>query len=135
MTPARLRLAAFEHALRRFHEVLERPEDDVVRDASIQRFEFTFETAWRAVRQHALAEGVDCVSPRDCFRAGFRLGLIDKDALWIAMVEDRNRTTHAYDAETARKVYGALRGYAALFDTLLARLVEAERRRAAEERP
>jgi nucleotidyltransferase substrate binding protein (TIGR01987 family) len=74
-------------------------------------------------------------APRDCFRAAFRLGLIDRDARWIAMVEDRNRTTHAYDAETARKGYEALRTYAGLFDSLLARLVEGEHRRRAEERP
>lgn len=67
-----------EQALRRLEEALAKPEDAIVRDASIQRFEFTFEMAWKAIQRYALAEGVECVSPRDCFP--FRLGLIEKDA-------------------------------------------------------
>ena len=37
------RMEAFERALRRFVEGLAKPEDAIVRDACIQRFEFTFE--------------------------------------------------------------------------------------------
>lgn len=62
------RLVLFEKALGRLEEALTRPEDPIVRDACIQRFEFTFEMAWKAIRDYALAEGLDCVSPRDCFR-------------------------------------------------------------------
>jgi len=36
------RMEAFERALRRFVEGLAKPEDAIVRDACIQRFEFTF---------------------------------------------------------------------------------------------
>jgi len=123
----------FGQVLARLEEVLARPEDPVVRDAAIQRFEFTFELAWRAIQDHARAEGLDCVSPRDCFRKAFRLGLLDRDAAWLAMVEDRNRTSHVYDEGTARKVYGALPLYARLLRGLLARLEDAARRAATEE--
>ena len=87
MPPAgSVRVAFFERALGRLEEGLARAEDDIVRDACIQRFEFTFEMAWRAIHTYALGEGLDCVSPRDCFRTGFRLGLMDKDAGWMTMV-------------------------------------------------
>ncbi|MBI4562335.1 MAG: nucleotidyltransferase substrate binding protein, partial [Candidatus Rokubacteria bacterium] len=76
----------FEQALSRLDEALARSEDAIVRDACIQRFEFTFEMAWKALQRYALAEGLECVSPRDCFRAAFRLGLIENDARWMAMV-------------------------------------------------
>ena len=76
-------------ALGRLEDGLARPEDAIVRDACIQRFEFTFEMAWRAIQSRARAEGVECVSPRDCFRAAFRLGLLGNDPRWLAMVEDR----------------------------------------------
>ncbi|HXH85117.1 MAG TPA: HI0074 family nucleotidyltransferase substrate-binding subunit [Candidatus Tectomicrobia bacterium] len=122
------RVALFAQALGRLEEALARPEDAIVRDACIQRFEFTFETAWRAIQERARVEGLDCVSPRDCFRTGFRLGLLGQDRRWLAMVEDRNRTTHLYDEETARKVYRALPGYAELLRQLLASLRESERR-------
>jgi nucleotidyltransferase substrate binding protein (TIGR01987 family) len=127
------RTALFAQALTRLEEALARPEDPIVRDACIQRFEFTFELAWRAIQERARVEGLDCVSPRDCFRTGFRLGLLRQDPRWLAMVEDRNRTTHLYDDEVARKVYRALPGYVELLKGLLARLQEVERESAADQ--
>lgn len=119
----------FGQALDRLDEALAKPEDAIVRDACIQRFEFTFEMAWRAVQRYALAEGLECVSPRDCFRAGFRLGLIDKDARWMAMVEDRNRAAHTYDEKAASTIYRALPVYSQLLRGLFERLKEGESRR------
>ena len=113
------RLGLFERALGRFEEALARPADGIVRDAAIQRFEFTFEMAWKTVRAYASSEGLDCVSPRDCFRIAFRLGLVDKDAAWMAMVEDRNRTTHTYDEAIAQRIFDALPGHARLLRRLL----------------
>ena len=121
------RITVFGQALARFDEALSRPEDPIVRDACIQRFEFTFETAWKAVQAQATAEGLECVSPRDCFRTAFRLGLVDNDARWMAMVEDRNRTTHAYDEKAAREIYRSLPDYAGMMRRLLGRLTERAR--------
>ena len=50
-------------ALDRLEAALARPEDDITRDACIQRFEFTFELAWKAIQRQARAEGLECVSP------------------------------------------------------------------------
>jgi len=122
----------FEQSLSRLEEALAKPEDAIVRDACIQRFEFTFEMAWKALQRYALAEGLECVSPRDCFRAGFRLGLIDKDAHWMAMVEDRNRAAHTYDEKAANAIYRALPAYSQLLRGLLERLKQGESRRARE---
>jgi len=127
------RVVFFEQALRRLEEALAKPEDPIVRDACIQRFEFTFEMAWKAVQSYALAEGVECVSPRDCFRTAFRLGLVESDPRWMAMVEDRNRTSHTYDEEIAQTIYQALRGYMDLLGNLLEKMKAAEIRRAHEE--
>lgn len=124
------RVVFFERALDRLEEALGRPEDAIVRDACIQRFEFTFEMAWKAVQEYALAEGLPCVSPRECFRIGFRLGLIENHPRWMGMVEDRNRTTHTYDEDSAKVIYQALPEYAGLLRGLLERLKEGETRRA-----
>ena len=51
MTSSEIRLSQFGQALNRLTEALELPKDDVVRDASIQRFEFTFETAGKLFRR------------------------------------------------------------------------------------
>ena len=117
-------------ALDRVEEALARPEDPIVRDACIQRFEFTFEMAWKAIQHYAALEGVECASPRECFRVGFRLGLLANDPAWLEMVEDRNRTSHTYDEESAQEIYRALPRYASLLRGLLDRMREGERRRA-----
>ena len=65
---AQRRITVFGQALARFDEALARPEDPIVRDACIQRFEFTFETAWKAVQTQAMAEGLECLSPRGMMR-------------------------------------------------------------------
>ena len=126
------RVSLFERALSRLEEALAKPEDPIVRDACIQRFEFMFEMAWKALQRYALVEGIECVSPRDCFRVGFRLGLIDRDEQWMAMVEDRNRTSHTYDEASAEAIYRALAGYADLLRRLLQQLKEGESRRLRE---
>ena len=120
------RESLLRQALARLEEALTRPEDAIVRDASIQRFEFTFEMAWRAIQAHARRHGLDCQSPRECVRMAFRLGLIERDSRWLAMVEDRNRAVHLYDEDSAREVFRALTDYAAMFRELLVRLKAAE---------
>jgi nucleotidyltransferase substrate binding protein (TIGR01987 family) len=118
------RIVILSQALVRLEQALGVPEDAIVRDACIQRFEFTFEMAWKAIQAHARAQGLPCVSPRDCLRTAFRLGLVEDDPGWMAMVEDRNRTTHTYDEASARAIYTALPGHARLLATLLSRLRE-----------
>ena len=51
------RVETLAKALTRLCEALENPETDLTRDASIQRFEFCFELAWKAIQEHARKEG------------------------------------------------------------------------------
>src|SRR5438477_12391649 len=120
MTNTNTRLHQFSQALIRLKEVLEMPHDPVVRDACIQRFEFAFETAWKAIQADASAEELEWTSPRDCFRTAFRVGILDlQQTSWLKIVEDRNRTSHTYDEETAEEIYRSLHGYTQLFGALL----------------
>jgi len=111
-------------ALDRLETALARPEDDITLDACIQRFEFMLRAAWKAIQRQARVEGLDCASPRECLRVAFGLGLVEDDAQWMSMVEDRNRTSHTYDEAIARAVYRALPGYARLLRELGRRLAE-----------
>ena len=134
MSAPETRLRHFGRALSRLDDALAMPEDPIVRDACIQRFEFTFETAWKAIQADATAEGFECTSPRDCFRAAFKMGILDlHETSWLKMVEDRNRTSHTYDEETAEDIYRSLSGYARLFGALLSKLREREQLRRSEE--
>jgi nucleotidyltransferase substrate binding protein (TIGR01987 family) len=112
------RLQAFGIALDRLREALAAPESDLIRDATIQRFEFCFELAWKAIQETLRDQGLDCLSPRTCLAAAFKLEWFDDEAGWLAMLGDRNLTTHTYDARLAKEVYGRLGGYLELFQVL-----------------
>ena len=79
----------------------------------IQAFEFTFEAVWKLLKAIAEREGLPAESPRRALVAGHTLGLIDDEALWLAMLADRNLTTHTYHHQIAERIFTAIRdGYA-----------------------
>jgi len=122
MTPqeqARARLDAFQAALGRLVSALSQPKSEWTRDAAIQRFEFTFELAWKNLMHAVRAEGLECASPRQAFRAALSLGWIADEEVWLDMLEDRNRTSHTYEEATAEEIYARLRTYADALGTLL----------------
>ena len=112
-------LDSFNKALRRLAEALDAPPGDLVRDASIQRFEFTFELAWKAIKNTATVEGLECMSPRSCLKLAFGQGWVDDEPIWLAMLEDRNRASHTYDEKLAEQLYGRLPDYLGPFRSLL----------------
>jgi nucleotidyltransferase substrate binding protein (TIGR01987 family) len=119
-----LALSAFAKALARLKEVLAENETPIVRDALIQRFEFTFEAAWKAAyrwlraRSVPVDEGAFAVLPR-----ALALGLIADEEGWAEMRQKRNLTSHTYDEALAVEVAAFVRARAiGLFDALLAAL-------------
>jgi len=101
-------------ALATLKEVLDEPFSLIVRDASIQRFEYTFEVTWKLIRQYLKdREGIVCNSPKSCFRETFKVDLVTEEETVKAlqMTDDRNMTTHTYREEVADEIYGNLPGY------------------------
>lgn len=98
-------LERVKQALRTLEQVLEMPSSDVVRDASIQRFEYTFELAWKLFKKAAKIDGIEVNSPRQALRAAYQMGLITDIDIWFEMLEDRNMTSYTYDQYIAQKVY------------------------------
>ena len=118
-----LRLESCRRALSTLDEILRMPTDVVVRDASIQRFEYSFESLWRLLKayldQH---EGIVCNSPKRCFREALKVGLLsveDAEAC-LTMTDDRNLTSHTYIEAVALAIYGNLPRYLDVMKGLLA---------------
>ena len=78
-------------------------KNDIIRDSLIQRFEFTFEQAWKVMKLYLEDQGIldEALAPRSTIRCAFKHKLIDNGDIWIEMMLDRNRTSHMYDEETA----------------------------------
>ncbi len=105
------KLVTARQALESLESILHEPTTVIVRDATIQRFEYTSEAVWKAVcewlQKH---ESIEERHPRGCYRALFRIGRIDEDLALalLQLVEDRNRTSHAYVEAVAISVFGRI---------------------------
>jgi len=120
-------LTAFESALARLSEALTEVETDLGRDGAIQRFEFTFELAWKATMHLARKHGVESgTTPKQIIKTAFKVGWIEDDALWLKMLEDRNRTSHTYKEKLAKAVFDNLPDYRDAFKKLLEQLKKLE---------
>ena len=118
-----LALQHFDKALARLHEVLAEPtETAIVRDALIQRFEFTFQAAyrWLRARGNDVDEEAAAVIPE-----AFARRLIADEKGWGDMRRFRNKTSHTYDEALAMQVAAFVRQDAVrLFEALLVTLRE-----------
>ncbi|MFN4232292.1 MULTISPECIES: nucleotidyltransferase substrate binding protein [Thermus] len=122
----RERLHLFRRAVDGLASVLAQPKNEFLRDSAIQRFEFTFELAWKVLKEYLEYQGIEARSPRAAIRSAFQVGLLPEDPGWLEMLELRNLTSHTYDEALAEKVYGELPNTLERFRHLLQRLEEVE---------
>jgi len=109
----------FRTALQRLEEVLAEPKTNVIRDAAIKRFEFTFDLAWKTIRAFLdTRHGITCRSPKECFREAYHQGPIEYDDMWVQMTDWRNRIVHEYSQEFADELYEKLPKLCQLFTQL-----------------
>lgn len=115
-------LSDFQKIIGKFEEVLELRKTEVTRDSAIKRFELCFDLAWKSVKNFARENGVECYSPKECFKVAFQLKLIEHDEKWLRMVKDRNLAAHLYRKEQAEKIYQKLPEYLEMFKNLFQKL-------------
>lgn len=116
------RVKEAEKALETLREILREPYSVIVRDATIQRFEYTFEIFWKLVKEYLYNhEGIECNSPKSCFREASSVGLLSEEQTitCLEMTDDRNLTSHTYIEEVAESIYEKIRDYSELMDTVL----------------
>jgi len=120
MTKLEAIIKQFEMAFFRLKEVLSMEKTAVIRDSAIQRFEFTLDLSWKALKSYLEErKGIICASPKECFREAYKQGIISYDEEWIDIVDMRNETTHTYNEKTAQKVFEKLPNTLKNFEVLL----------------
>ena len=93
-------------AVQRLGEALEEyaaNPTDTVRDGVIQRFEFTFDLAWKSLKEYMQDQGATTPLqfPKQVLREAYAAELIDDEGVWLDMLNARNQTSHIYDDHTA----------------------------------
>lgn len=84
--------------------------NDTVRDGMIQRFEFTFELGWKALKEYMVDAGMQNTMqfPKQVLREAYAAELISSEPVWLDMLNARNMTSHIYDDHTAAVVAGKI---------------------------
>jgi len=69
------------------------------KEGVIQRFEYTFELAWKTAKDYLEDGGVDIVplTPRQVIKEAFRAKIVADGQAWIDMLDHRNLLSHTYD--------------------------------------
>ncbi|MGD9825110.1 HI0074 family nucleotidyltransferase substrate-binding subunit [Desulfobacter sp.] len=90
----------------RFAEALQEPESSIVMDATIQRFEFTYELMWKTLKIFLEdIHGIRAVSPRLVFKEAYALSIIEHEDIFLEMIQSRNLLSHTYNEEQAEQIY------------------------------
>lgn len=118
MASEKLDISSFVKAVSRLEEGLEQytlhADNDIYRDALIQRFEFTYELSHRMLKRYlemttASADLLDQMSFADLIRTGNEQGLLLHDwSQWRLYREKRNKTSHTYNEEMAKDVVSVI---------------------------
>ena len=109
--PLKKAIASLQAALAR-HELA--PDDDVVRDGCIQRFEFTYELSHKMLKRFLEATsadpaGVDAMAFPDLIRTGSERGILRSDwSHWKEFHKARSITSHVYDERKPREVFAVI---------------------------
>jgi len=110
----KLDFSSLKKAVKNLDKGIERaqnaPSDEELRDAVIQRFEYTYELAWKMIKRQLEQEspnpsGIDQLSFKDLLRTAAEKGIIEDVETWLVYRDQRNITSHTYDADEARSVY------------------------------
>lgn len=94
-----------ERAFRNLERSLATPVTEP-RDLSgiIKDFEMVYELSWKVLKKFLESEGLQAAGPRDVFTRAFQTGYIDREATWLAMIDDRNQAAQVYDEAKAKTI-------------------------------
>ncbi|OIN92212.1 MAG: hypothetical protein AUJ20_08450 [Comamonadaceae bacterium CG1_02_60_18] len=118
-------LASLQRAVTRWQATGQ--QDEELRDACIQRFEYTFELSWKMLKRRLEldlpdAQSVDTMSFRELIRSGGERGLVTDVDAWMVFRDKRNTTSHTYNAATAADVAAVIPAFMQHAQALLAQL-------------
>jgi nucleotidyltransferase substrate binding protein (TIGR01987 family) len=75
---------------------------DLEKEGVIQRFEYTFELAWKTIKDYLEYTGIvlEQITPRQVIKQAFAAKIITDGTQWIEMLGHRNLMSHTYNKKT-----------------------------------
>jgi len=105
------RRADFRKAYKSLEEALNENITELAIDGTLHRFEFTFELAWKTMKDYLEYSGIidNTGSPREIIKSAFKAGFIEDGEGWIEMMLARNSLSHLYDKNKSREIYDLIK--------------------------
>ena len=100
----------FNKAVKRLNEAniayKKNTDDDIYQDALIKRFEFTFELAWKTLREFMTDQGyrLEILSPKGVIAFAYQEGILADEPHWLDMLMSRNLPAHDYGRELSAEI-------------------------------
>ena len=114
--------------LREAIEIMEeRDLTQLEKEGVIQRFEYTWELAWKVLKDFLENEGVtlDRVTPSSVIKAAFEAKIVSDGDNWMRALDARNKMSHTYNLKKFEDVIKDIQScYLKLFDDLHLSLLE-----------
>ena len=108
MSPRKTKRGNFLRAVSRLEAAVQDYQQynmESIRDGMIQRFEFSFELAWKSLKEYMAEQGVaDLQFPKQVLQEAYAAGLIDHEEIWLEMLRARNSMSHIYDDMLAAQI-------------------------------
>ena len=95
-------------------QFLENKENIILRDAMIQRFEYSTEAFWKYLKAYlSIVHNLSANSPREVIRTGLKAKLYSEEISkeLLQMLDDRNLTSHTYVEELAESIASRIPSY------------------------
>ena len=104
------RFENFSKAAAQLKEFIEKPDlNKFEKQGLIQCFEYTFELAWKTMKDFLEAQGFAVKSPRETIQTAFQIELISDGHAWIDALDKRNLLAHTYDEGRANEAEELIR--------------------------
>jgi len=96
------RFQNFQRAFLLLKEALEKDISEfnqLEKEGLIQRFEYTFELAWKTLKDKLENDGIvlSKISPKTVVKTAYEAKYLNSAELWLKMIGDRNLMSHTYD--------------------------------------
>ncbi len=126
LPPLKILLNQLDWNLQWLQQMEKNEPTDYYRDAALQRFEFTFNTAVKCIQAGALKQNMTCESPEECFALAERVEWLPEGTAWKSMLQDYENMKPESATKNADAIFANLKEYREQFKTLFDRLSELE---------
>lgn len=78
--------------------------DDLAKEGMVQRFEYTYELAWKTQKDFIESKGEPEKYQKDVLKKAFQLDIINNGEIWLEMLSKRNLMAHTYNETIFKEV-------------------------------